>query len=137
MRIDANQVSAEGLILFEEFSPEKLDLETEIIKFRSPLKVKAVISRITNAVSISLSLEALIVATCSRCLAENELKLKKDVTLNYLAGKEEHIIDLDPQIREEIILDYPLKPLCSPDCKGLCFKCGKNLNEGGCSCGTT
>jgi uncharacterized protein len=43
-------------------------------------------------------------------------------------------IDLGPDIREEIILDYPVKPLCKPDCKGLCPTCGKNLNEGQCNC---
>ena len=134
MKIDANQISAEGLILFEEFSPEKLDLDTGIIKFRSPIKVKAEISKITNAISISLSLETTMVSTCSLCIEESEVRFKKSLALNYPVSREEHIIDLDPQIREEIILDYPLKPLCKPDCLGLCLKCGKNLNEGKCNC---
>jgi uncharacterized protein len=137
MKVDANQIPPDGLILFEEFGPQSLDLDTGIIKFSSPVKVKAQISRITNAVSISMSIEGLMALTCSRCLEESSLKLKKYLALNYSVSKEEHIIDLDPQIREEIILDYPLKPLCKPDCKGLCPKCGKNLNQGGCSCGTT
>jgi uncharacterized protein len=43
-------------------------------------------------------------------------------------------IDLDEIIREQIILSEPTKHLCQEACKGLCQKCGKDLNEGPCSC---
>lgn len=42
--------------------------------------------------------------------------------------------DLDPLVREDIFLTLPQKILCKEDCKGLCQYCGKNLNEGPCSC---
>ncbi len=44
------------------------------------------------------------------------------------------ILELDDFITEEIQLFLPSKILCKPDCKGLCYKCGKNLNTGECSC---
>jgi DUF177 domain-containing protein len=47
------------------------------------------------------------------------------------AGKE---IDLKPAIREQILLQIPAPPLCAEDCKGLCPRCGKDLNEGECGC---
>ena len=37
-------------------------------------------------------------------------------------------------MREELLLFFPTKMLCKPDCKGLCCKCGKNLNDGPCDC---
>ena len=43
-------------------------------------------------------------------------------------------LNLDELIEEEITLFLPAKMLCSEDCKGLCMKCGKNLNLGNCSC---
>ncbi len=61
----------------------------------------------------------------------------KDIQLSYALDSSDVFIDLKPNIREEIILDYPIKPLCSLSCKGLCLKCGKNKNEGGCNCGST
>lgn len=134
MKIDTNRISFEGLTLKEEVIPSELDLETEIIKFRDPIKVKADISKITNAVTANLDIFALMNTSCSRCLNEFEIEFKKNVQLNYAVSKSESMIDLDPAIREEIVLDYPIKPLCSPDCKGLCPKCGKNLNEGVCKC---
>jgi uncharacterized protein len=137
VKIVVDQIPPEGLSLAEEINPQAWDLDTEIIKFRSPVKIRARISRITNAVTAKLSLEAAMHSICSRCLEEFDIDFKKDIELNYLADNEVLAIDLDPDIREEIILDYPAKPLCKVDCRGLCPKCGKNLNKGGCSCGTT
>lgn len=46
-------------------------------------------------------------------------------------------INLAGLLWEEFVLALPVRPLCKPDCKGLCPDCGKNLNEGSCSaCGT-
>lgn len=43
-------------------------------------------------------------------------------------------LDLASLLWEEFSLALPVKPLCKPDCRGLCPVCGKNLNEGACSC---
>jgi uncharacterized protein len=37
-------------------------------------------------------------------------------------------------VRELALLDVPMRPLCRPDCQGLCMNCGQNLNEGDCGC---
>ncbi len=44
------------------------------------------------------------------------------------------ILDLTEALREHILLDLPMRPLCRPDCRGLCVECGKDLNEGPCDC---
>ena len=118
----------------EKISPSALDLETDIVKFLEPIKIRAEVSKITNAVTVELDLSGSIDLNCSRCLREFNVALKKNLRLNYQVNKSEPIIDLDQDIKEEIILDYSIKPLCNPDCKGLCPKCGKNLNEGACKC---
>ncbi len=137
MKIIINQVPAEGLCLEEEIKSEELDLVTDLIKFRFPLKLAARITRITNALTIDLNINAVIFADCSRCLSEFEWVFDKDVQLNYPLASSDVFIDLKPGIREEIILDYPIKPLCRLSCKGLCVKCGKNKNQGGCNCALT
>ena len=137
MKIDINKIPAEGLILKEEAASLALDLETDIVKFPGPIDIKAQIIRITNAVTVDLTINASMHMNCSRCLEDFKVDFEKKLRLNYTANKLEPIIDLGPDIRQEIILDYPVRPLCSPDCKGLCPGCGENLNEGGCSCGST
>lgn len=137
MKIEINRIQAEPLILEETFSPGALDLETDSVKFSAPLKIRAEVSRITNAITANLKLRGTMHLSCSRCLNEFDLDLEKDLRLNYPVDKSQSALDLGPDIRQEIILDYPMKPLCRPDCKGLCPRCGNNLNEGGCSCATT
>jgi uncharacterized protein len=43
-------------------------------------------------------------------------------------------IDLSELLRESLLLELPMRPLCSDDCVGLCSVCGKNLNQGPCGC---
>jgi len=137
VKIDINKIPLKGLILEEEASFSSLELETDTVKFSGPIKIKAEVSRITNAVTVNLSLSGSTHLNCSRCLRELEVELKKDLKFNYRSDRAKPIIDLDQDIKEEIILDYPISSLCSPECKGICPKCGKNLNEGGCSCAIT
>ena len=47
---------------------------------------------------------------------------------------ENYKLDLDFVIREDILLEFPSKILCKSDCKGICQRCGKNLNLGACNC---
>jgi len=44
------------------------------------------------------------------------------------------VIDIADDVRQTLLLAVPLKLLCSENCRGLCPTCGKNLNEGECSC---
>ena len=137
MKILINQVSLEGLFLEEDIDPVQLDLETDLIKFDSPLKVKAHASKIINALVVELNMKAKLHAGCARCLDEFSWELNKNVRLDYPLDSSITFIDLSPEIREEVILDHPIKPLCNLNCKGLCTKCGSNLNQGGCNCGST
>jgi uncharacterized protein len=43
-------------------------------------------------------------------------------------------LDSQPLIEEQIALNLPMKPLCSPTCRGLCARCGSDLNQGPCDC---
>ena len=45
-----------------------------------------------------------------------------------------HILDLSEVVRQRILLNQPLTPLCKSDCLGLCANCGQNLNDGPCNC---
>jgi len=137
VKININQVPQGGLYLEEEVNPAELDLETDLIKFRKPLKLKARVYRITNALTVELNIRAVLFSNCSRCLDEFEWEFNKDCFLSYPLESSDIYIDLSDAIREEVIPDYPIKPLCQQNCMGLCVKCGKNKNEGGCNCGST
>lgn len=62
---------------------------------------------------------------------EEEVELDDLCVFEY----EDAEIDIDELVRENLIAGLPYRPLCSPDCKGLCPVCGQNLNEKSCTCG--
>jgi uncharacterized protein len=63
---------------------------------------------------------------------EEDVELtEEDLDIEFIKGDE---INLDEIIHEQIHLTIPMKSLCRENCKGLCPKCGCNLNEGDCSC---
>lgn len=62
---------------------------------------------------------------------EDETDLDDSAICRPIVGDE---IDLKPHAWEELVLAYPAKFLCREDCRGLCARCGANLNEGPCAC---
>ena len=88
---------------------------------------------------------------CDRCLepvaTEFRLEFTKNVNLgddgdlteeldekNYIDG---YHLDVDKLLCNEILIGWPMKVLCSVDCKGICNVCGQNLNHGTCECEDT
>ena len=88
---------------------------------------------------------------CDRCLTETEVPIEisfsKEIDMKQSA--EGRIDDLDETdfingynldtaklVYGELLVNWPMKILCKPDCKGICRKCGKNLNDGPCGCDT-
>lgn len=63
---------------------------------------------------------------------QEEVELSEE-ELGVLVLPEEKV-DTEPIMLEHVQLNVPMKPLCRPDCKGLCSQCGADLNEGDCNC---
>lgn len=60
-------------------------------------------------------------------------KLNQQEDDDYLVC-EDGILDMDTLAQDDILLELPIRMLCSEDCKGLCPMCGCNLNKETCSC---
>ncbi len=135
MKIELRQLSdyQDVVLQFEENSAA-LDLETAGIRMNEPVKVKAIVSKIEDSLNLKVSLRAKALGQCSRCLNDIVLPIAKDFRLNIATNKSDTSIDINEDIRQEIILEYPDKPLCKETCLGLCVNCGRNLNEGQCKC---
>ena len=88
---------------------------------------------------------------CDRCLTEVdvpiEVSFSKEVDMKQSAeGRIDDLdetdfidgynLDTEKLVYGELLLNWPMKTLCRDDCKGICKKCGKNLNEGDCGCDT-
>jgi len=91
---------------------------------------------------------------CARCVEAVDIRLESDFDLIFRpigtdAGASERSITapeteigyyqkdsllLEDVLREQVLLSLPVRTLCKPDCKGLCPRCGQNLNSQQCSC---
>lgn len=69
---------------------------------------------------------------CARCLRRVTQPFKEEFFETYSNKLE--IIDIMFLVRQTLALTEEIRFLCSPDCKGLCPTCGKDLNEGPCDC---
>lgn len=89
---------------------------------------------------------------CDRCLEPSSLQQVHDFNEEFQRGSEPvsggekakivnyfdgDVIDLSPVIRDVLLSDQPLNNICNADCRGLCLKCGANLNHGDCGCDRT
>jgi len=135
MKVNLNEVPVSGLLLEETKTGKLLDVERTDIAFNSPVHIRASIKRENNQVQIELNISTQMQFVCARCLEEGQKLIKKDISIIRPIDKDS-VVDLTQIAREEIILDYPLKLLCREDCKGLCPRCGKNLNVNSCDCKT-
>jgi uncharacterized protein len=136
VKIYVNAIPPEGLDLEEDITPTELELETDLIHFSGALNIRAHIEKEKDIININCDIEGKEKQACSRCLSEFDFSIKKSVNFIFQL-KGENTINLNDSIREEIILEYPIRILCKTNCKGLCFQCGKNLNAGPCSCNPT
>ncbi len=69
-----------------------------------------------------------------RVLDVNEAAQSDRIEVDETDYFEDNVLDVDRLVYIELLVNLPQKVLCQPECKGLCLKCGANLNEGECGC---
>jgi uncharacterized protein len=133
MKVIVSEIPRTGLSLDESRPAAELDLEGQGIRFSRPVTMHAEVQRLDAGVEVKLTVESVLVYTCDRCLQPLEQPLSRQLHIvRPLSG--EKVIDITQLAREEIVLAYPTKRLCRPECNGLCPHCGRNLNNLSCSC---
>ncbi len=114
--------------------------------FRRPLRIRGEVRNMAGALELTGRAEGAAETRCDRCLKPLEIPL--DLPTNTLLAEaleneesddivllEDGGVDLDELFTTVCVLSWDGKHLCSESCKGLCPKCGKDLNEGPCGCG--
>jgi DUF177 domain-containing protein len=135
---------------FDEPLPEVED-ELGLV---GPVAGQAALLRTSRGIVVDCSYHTSAEQECSRCLDPCRVELegsfaeefqpRVDVLTGHalpeqpesdeLAISERHILDLTELLRQDILTRLPLQPLCRPDCPGLCLECGRELQDGSCSC---
>ena len=133
-------------------------VRTRECEFLELLKIRVKAFRIRELYEVEGTFQTRIRISCSRCLKafdqpltssfaltytkelpdtmealnEEEVELRAEqIGLLYFRGEE---INLRDGIQEQVVMAFPLQALCAETCKGLCPKCGADLNQGNCGC---
>ena len=159
MKLDLRPLLAgDRLLTFEyELTPHIDSEDTSSflygVSFPSPMKVKGEVTNTAGYMRMYLEASVDYETKCARCLSPVSgafsLDLEKTVAprnllsdldedrLDDYAIIEDGFLDMDEQLSAQLEMEFPARFLCSEDCKGLCQRCGKNLNKGECDCSET
>lgn len=116
-----------------------------VFPFRTPIDVTATAKNRASLVSLTIRACFSYSRSCDRCSTdftrEMDMLFEHNLAQTLVDdGNDDYIetpdfkLELDDIVISDILLSLPQKNLCKDDCKGLCQICGKNLNEGDCSC---
>jgi len=159
MRIRVDEIPESGRVLRFQWDEEKLQElrpseDPDPLELARPVEVNLEIQRRPDHVHVKGDLRAEIRFSCHRCLEpvsrsleepleaflihEPSASRKEEVELDAEELEEEfydgEAIEIDRLVAERIFLAVPVKALCSEACRGLCPRCGANLNREACLC---
>lgn len=131
MHIQVNTIPPEGLQQHASYDPASLDMERLDIHLREPFEVDAHILLADQELVVTAAVRCPLHLSCARCLEEFASTLHTTAVLSYKVQPTD-AVDITEDVRQEIMLAYPMRPMCRPDCRGLCGTCGQNLNLASC-----
>lgn len=121
--------------------PAPADLSDDLVRIGPEVTLDGIIERVVDGVLVRGTVVAPVTLACARCLAERDDEVRADVVELFSApdgvddpaaeaGYEivDATIDVDTLLRDALAAALPSRPLCRPDCAGLCPVCGADLN---------
>jgi uncharacterized protein len=152
MIIDIDRLPKDGLEISRGFEFSNIEIIDESAVFLQPVYAEVSVRKAGEEVLIKGRIKAVLSFVCSRCLVPYEFPVGSHFDLIYLPEELEEAkdeldsddlntsfyysrrIDLREVVLEQLNLTFPVKPLCSETCQGICPVCGQNVNNGECTC---
>ncbi len=143
---------AESLSYSGTYALPVLKAGPDLYSFETPLSWRVDITNTGDALLVTGEVEGVGRTACARCLDPLDVDVLGDIEGYFLIDEQgtpeddemeedefsvlsaDNIIDLVPLMQAAILVDLPLVPLCSEDCRGICPDCGVNLNHETCDC---
>jgi len=145
-----NMKNAPGDKLSFSFSKELEALEVggQIFTFVTPVEAAGEVVNRNQLFHVKGVTRATVSTNCANCLEPFELNLRGSLEEVYtrmdddftndpdseMIGFNGDVIDVEPEVIKSLLLEIPMRLVCSPDCRGLCQQCGSNLNVQPCNC---
>ncbi|MEP7033080.1 MAG: YceD family protein [Actinomycetota bacterium] len=121
------------------------DLRTELagVPADEPIEGSLTLESVVEGIYVTGSVAGRVSYRCARCLKDfdggfdvqmSELFVREPTPDDDYALEPDLTLDPEPMVRDAVVLEMPFSPLCTPDCLGLCERCGGDRNLGECSC---
>ena len=134
LQINIHHIPESGLDIDSTIPTSELEIPLgDRIKKITPLVCELKASMVEKDLVVRGNATLVANCACDRCLVEFEQVIQSE-DICIVKENTPEIVDLTNDIREDILLAFPQLLLCREDCRGLCFKCGINLNEEECQC---
>ena len=120
-----------------------LALELATVPEDTPIEADLLLESVVEGVLVSGPLRGSMRLSCARCLKSFDQPFDLDVSELFIRDVDadgevyplaEGAIDIEPMVRDAVLLAMPFSPLCRTDCAGLCERCGGDRNLGECRC---
>lgn len=151
MDISSFKTGGESVLEFSGLLEDnKTDYDTDGLDLVYPVLYQGRLLKFGDDMELVLKVKYTLRTNCDRCLKEMEMGVSYDTEFYIPSSEGRHIYEednsdeilflednelpLEDLVMSLVITSIPTKALCDEDCKGLCPKCGKNLNEGSCNC---
>lgn len=141
MKVFIKKISESGTLYNDEIKLESFTNNGDELKFLKPISFAGELKKSEDFIEVNGKINLEYLVSCHLCGKEFSREDSIDIFEIYrreptedeylLAGDE---IILDDMIMDNLRLNLPVRFLCKEDCKGVCTKCGKNLNDGECEC---
>ncbi len=152
MIIDVHKLPREGLSVSKDFEFSSDVLVEESAVFFEPVRAELTIKKVGENILIKGKITTRLSFVCSRCLVPFEFPIDSSFDLVYfpeeLDGIKDQLededldklfyseakLDVEEVVLEQLNIAFPIRPLCSEDCQGICPVCGKIIKSGRCVC---
>ncbi len=135
MKIKIKDIRPEGIEITDLIQTSAVGLtKDDVLQFIAPLDVSAKVRRTENEVLVQTNVRGRYTSFCGRCLEKIERDWSGDFFFHIPINRDTESIDLDEDIRQEVIVNVPARVLCKEDCRGICLHCGADLNKETCQC---
>lgn len=134
MKIKVEKISNKVIEAEEEIPASLWDMNSSDLTFIDSICLKYKFFRIGEEITVETLVTTQREVICARCLDKAQHSEEQNFKNIYNVRELGDCLEVDHDIRENILLNLPLKVLCKEDCKGVCPLCGVNLNSQKCSC---
>jgi uncharacterized protein len=125
IKIPVAKLDRDGIDIAGTLPPSFLDIEeSEVISCPNETEYKLHAALVNNGILLTGSISTVLVLQCGRCLVNYESEVANNEICRFYEKVSDSELDVTEDVREDLIVNFPVNSICREDCKGLCPVCG-------------